>query len=133
MPMGTMSISRSILFPALFLLVCAAAPAPSEAQIAGPCSETVAKVCKDVIPGGGRIMKCLNDHRDDQSIACKDWVEDQQKSMQELMAVCPEDIARWCGAVPPNKASIYYCLLDNSVSLRLDCRSKLGEIRDRLK
>jgi hypothetical protein len=121
------------LMPAAIGLACLLMPAPSLAEVQTPCNETVNKYCKDVIPGNGRIMKCLNDHRDDQSIACKDWIEDQQKSMQELMAVCPEDIMRWCRNASTDKVSIYYCLLDNYISLRLDCRSKLGEVRDRLK
>ena len=128
--MGTKRIYDVMLSTAFLLLFVSA---PAEAQITGPCSETVSKVCKDVIPGGGRIMKCLNDHRDDQSIACKDWVEDQQKSMRELMAVCPEEIAILCKSAPADKASMYYCLLDNYVGLKVECRSKLGEIRDRLK
>jgi len=131
--MAGMSISRGPLFLAAFLALGVATDLPVEAQITGPCAETVAKYCKDAIPGGGRIMKCLNDHRDDQSIACKDWVEDQLKSLNELMAVCPEEIATLCKSSPADKVSMYYCLLDNYIALRVDCRSKLGEIRDRLK
>ena len=118
---------------AVMALTCLAATSSAPAQVQTPCNETMAKYCKDVIPGNGRIMKCLNDHRDDQSIVCKDWIEEQQKNMQELMATCPEDIARWCRNTSPDKLSVYFCLLDNYVSLRMDCRSKLGEIRDRLK
>ena len=118
---------------ALFALACVIAATPADAQITGPCAETVAKFCKDVIPGGGRIMKCLNEHRDDQSIACKDWIDDQMKSLNELMGMCTEDISTRCKNEPPEKIRIYYCLLDNYIALRLDCRSKLGEIRDRLK
>lgn len=121
------------LMPAAIGLACLLMPALSPAEVQTPCNETINKFCKDVVPGDGRIMKCLNDHRDDQSIAYKDWIEDQQKSMQELMAVCAEDIARWCRNAPPDKASMYFCLLDNYISLRLDCRSRLGEVRDRLK
>ena len=28
----------------------------------GPCADDVAKFCKDVQPGGGRIMKCMKEH-----------------------------------------------------------------------
>ena len=118
---------------AVLALACMSAALPSPAGVQTPCSETINKYCKDVVPGGGRIMKCLDDHLDDQSIACKDWVDDQQKSLQELIAVCPEEIATLCKSAPPNKVSIYYCLLDNYVALKIDCRSKMREIRDRLK
>jgi Golgi apparatus protein 1 len=122
---------RLALAAAVIAIVLAAVP--STAQITTPCNETITKYCKDVVPGSGRIMKCLNDHRDDQSIACKDWVEDQQKSMNELIAMCPEEIATLCKIDPPDKVRIYLCLLDNYIALKVDCRSKLGEIRDRLK
>ena len=106
---------------------------PSPAQIAGPCAETVAKFCKDVVPGDGRLAKCLNEHRDDQSIACRDWVADQQKSVNDLIAACPEEIATLCSVDPTDKIRIYLCLMGNYTALKVDCRSKLGEIRDRLK
>ncbi len=121
-------------FVLLLLLAAVFAAAPALAQVnLGPCSETVAKYCGDTVPGNGRIMRCLNDHRDDQSIACKDWVEDQQKNMRELMGVCTEEITVLCRMDPPDAARIFFCLSDNYVALKVDCRSKLAEIRDLLK
>ena len=131
MAMSPVIAKRLCLAVAVLCIVVAAQPSPAEVYT--PCNETIAKFCKDVIPGGGRIMKCLNDHRDDQSIACKDWVDDQLKSLNELMATCPVEIATHCKSEPADKVRIYYCLLDNYISLRVECRSKLGEIRDRLK
>jgi len=130
--MKTRKIGRLLCLAAVVLAAVLGAP-PSPAQVAGPCAETVTRYCKDVVPGGGRLMKCLNEHRDDQSIACRDWVEDQQKSVNDLIAACPEEIATLCSVDPTDKIRIYLCLQGNYTSLRLDCRSKLGEIRDRLK
>jgi hypothetical protein len=121
------------LFQAAMLLACVMMATPSPAEVTGPCRETIIKYCKDVVPGGGRIMRCLNEHRDDQSIACKDWLEDQSKSINELMSACPEEIAKLCNIDPPDKFRIFLCLNDNYVSLKMDCRSKLGEIKDRLR
>jgi hypothetical protein len=39
------------------------------------CNFDVARFCGDVQPGGGRIVKCLQDHRDDLSPECKDRIE----------------------------------------------------------
>ncbi len=105
---------------------------PSSAQIVGPCAETVAKFCSDVVPGSGRVMKCLNDHRGDQSIACKDFLEDQNKSLKELNTVCAEEIAVLCNVSPANSVSIYICLEGNYVALKSACRDKLREIKDRM-
>jgi len=104
----------------------------AQAQVTGPCAETITKYCSDVIPGEGRIMKCLNDHRDAQSIACKDWIAEQQKSLKELNAACYEEISKLCGGGNPDSVRIFQCLNLNYVALKLDCREKIREIRDRL-
>jgi hypothetical protein len=120
------------LLAAVFLLTCTVLSVPSEAQIAGPCAETVTKYCKDVTPGGGRIMKCLKDHRDDQSIACRDWLEGQSRSLKELNTACTMEIAQLCSFNDPDGIRIYKCLEDNYVALKSNCREKLREIKDRL-
>ena len=133
MPIKAKRMSGTILFLAAFLLICAAASLLSDAQTYGPCTETITKYCKDVTPGGGRVMKCLSDHRDDQSAACKDWLEEQTRSLKELNTSCPAEIASLCNFSNPDRIVIYQCLEDNYVSLKSDCRSKLREIKDRLK
>jgi len=114
------------------VLACMSLALTAQAQVAGPCAETIAKYCKDVTPGGGRIMKCLNDHRDDQSIPCKDWLGDQYKSLKELNAACTEEIAKLCSFDNPDSIRIYLCLENNYIALKSDCREKLREIKDRL-
>jgi Golgi apparatus protein 1 len=104
---------------------------PAQAQVAGPCAETVTKYCGNVTPGEGRLLKCLNDHRADQSIACQDWLDAQQKSLQELNAACRDEIAGLCSFDLPDSIRIFRCLEENYVALRLDCRAKLREIKER--
>ena len=77
-------------------------------------------------------MKCLNDHRDDESLVCKDWLADQNKSLKELNTACMEEIAHFCSFDNTDYFRIYQCLNDNYVALKLDCRGKLREIKDRL-
>ena len=130
--MTGMSISRGYLYRVTFLALCIVVSTPSHAQITGPCAETVTKYCKDVTPGGGRIMKCLSDHRDDQSMACRDWLEDQNRSLKELNTACTQEIAQFCNFSNPDRIILYRCLEDNYVSLKSDCRDKLREIKDRM-
>jgi hypothetical protein len=35
------------------------------------CAEDAARLCKDVAPGGGRIVRCMRQHRDQVSEGCK--------------------------------------------------------------
>ena len=117
----------------LWAVIAVMAPALTvQAEVPGPCADTITKYCSDVIPGEGRLMKCLNDHRDAQSIACKDWIVEQQKSLKELNTACYEEISKLCGAGNPDSIRIFQCLNLNYVALKLDCREKIREIRDRL-
>jgi hypothetical protein len=36
------------------------------------CKDDAAKLCKDVEPGEGRMLKCMKDHESDLSQGCKD-------------------------------------------------------------
>ena len=130
--MGNCFRSKRLLVAAAILFLCITSPLPGHAQTAGPCSETVARFCKEVTPGGGRLMKCLNDHRDDQSIACKDWLQDQNKTLKELNTSCRGEIASLCNFSNPDSVIIYRCLEDNYVTLKSDCREKVREIREHL-
>ena len=38
------------------------------------CSEDVKQFCKGIKPGGGRLAKCLNDHKNELSAACREKV-----------------------------------------------------------
>jgi hypothetical protein len=98
----------------------------------GPCADTVQKYCRDVVPGGGRVIKCLNDHRDDQSPFCKDWMADQRKNLKELNTACYEEISILCRMDHPDEIRIFLCLDSNYVALKLDCREKLRKIKDEL-
>ncbi len=132
--MSRQSLSRfgCCLFGAAAVLGFLGSSAAAQARFSGPCAETVQKYCGDVVPGQGRVMKCLNDHRDDQSIACKDWIAEQQKSFKELQAACYEEISKLCPVDPSDWIRVLQCLDYNYVSLKLDCRDKLREIKNRL-
>jgi hypothetical protein len=120
--------SDGLLFAAVFALACVIASLPSEAQIGGPCADEAAKYCGNLTPGGGRIMQCLDNRRYDLSLACRDWVEDQTKSLKELNTVCAGEIVRFCTRDSPDSISIYLCLHNNYAALEIDCREKVREI-----
>jgi hypothetical protein len=120
-----------LLFMISTLFACTIAPLPAEAQFTGPCADTVNKYCKDVTPGGGRIIQCLNDHRDDQSLKCRDWIEAQTRSMNELNTVCAKEIVTFCNFDYPDNIRIYRCLANNYAGLSFECKDKVREIKER--
>ncbi|GIL17366.1 MAG: hypothetical protein BroJett040_11170 [Oligoflexia bacterium] len=47
------------------------------------CYEDIKKLCADVKPGGGRIIKCLNENKDKLSDTCKAQHEQMKEKRKE--------------------------------------------------
>lgn len=73
-----MTMTRSILFAAVLLTVPAAAFAQNAEQRAA-CEADYKKLCQGTLPGGGRILACLERQIDKLSDACKKVVVSQNQ------------------------------------------------------
>jgi hypothetical protein len=49
-----------------------AQPAPPEPSMQQACKADYKKLCAGVQPGGGRVVACLNSHKDDLTTACQE-------------------------------------------------------------
>ena len=70
-----MDRTRSMLMT-LALFLCAGGSPAADQPSAGngidePCRADAKKLCQGVEPGGGRILACLKEHREEVSDACK--------------------------------------------------------------
>ena len=63
----------------LALLSVAASGPPAQSQAPAYCRADVARLCRGVQPGGGRIMGCLKTHENDLTVGCA-------KKLQSLKA-----------------------------------------------
>jgi hypothetical protein len=95
------------------------------AQRQGPCADDIAKFCKDVQPGRGRIARCLKLHEKDLSTTCKQQVAEVKKRGQEFRAACEDDVFKFCGNVQPGGGRILSCLKQHEQELTPDCRSQM--------
>jgi hypothetical protein len=57
--------------------------ADAYARLSNACADDIAKFCKEVQPGGGRVAKCLKDHEKELSPSCKETVAAAQKRWNE--------------------------------------------------
>jgi hypothetical protein len=97
----------------------------AEAQGQGPCADDLQKFCKDVQPGGGRIARCLKEHEDDLSLACKRQMTEVKKRVSELREACEDDALRLCAGVKPGGGRILKCLRENANELSPECKAKM--------
>jgi hypothetical protein len=47
---------------------------PAGAEVRAACTADVQKLCAGVQPGGGRIIACLKQHKDEVSAGCKEAI-----------------------------------------------------------
>ncbi len=96
-----------------------------EAQGQGPCAGDVQKFCKDVQPGAGRIARCLKEHENDLSLACKRQMAEVKKGVHEFREACEDDVLRLCAGVKPGGGRIIKCLKENENELSPECKAKM--------
>jgi len=112
-------------------LVCAMAV---QAHAQDPCAPDVAQLCKDVKPGGGRIVRCLKDNEAKLSNACRaKLAEDDQKSrvyIAEFVDACHTDQERLCTGVQPGGGRLVRCLKQHDYELGPRCSAELQRVAD---
>jgi hypothetical protein len=78
----------------------------------GVCKADAQKLCKDIQPGGGRVLTCLNRNANELSPACKE-------QMPNLIA-CDDAMRKICGGSGPRK--VRECVRDNADRLKAACQ-----------
>ncbi len=113
-------------FMALLGARAIAATAPPDEQ--RPCMEELEKFCKEVSPGEGRIIKCLQEHDRDLSPVCRDKVQSVLNRLEEAKQACAPDIGKFCPDVVPGGGRLIKCLAPHLEELTPACKEKAGPI-----
>lgn len=93
------------------------------------CGADIARVCPDVVPGGGRILQCLVVRRERLSPSCGARIDGAMATRNAFFA-CNADAARICPDVRPGGGRIVRCLLDNEAAVSRACLNALDEAQD---
>ena len=108
--------------------VAAAAESPS---VKSACADDVAKYCKDVKPGGGRLARCLKENENQLSPVCRSSAEESKKKVKEAKQACDADVQKFCKDVKPGQGRLVKCLGEHEKELSAECRAKMTEPKKR--
>lgn len=93
----------------------------------GPCTDDAAKFCGDVQSGGGRLfMKCMREHENELSPACKERIAEMKKGLQEFREACQDDTLKFCKDMKPGGGRVVKCLKEHENELSSECKARLG-------
>ena len=106
---------------------------PAYAEEALLCADDIEKYCKEIKPGGGRLLNCLKAHEKDLSASCCAKIGELQGIITECEQACSGDIARFCKEVQPGGGRILKCLQGHDKELSPSCSAKLEMIGKRFK
>jgi len=95
------------------------------------CADDIAKFCKEIKPGGGRILNCLKAHEAELSAACQGKISELQGIIKDCEQACAGDIAQFCKDVQPGEGRIVKCLRERDKELSPSCSTKLQMIGKR--
>lgn len=128
--MKSMITIVAIAFPALIGLSAAQA---AEDVRADACRAEVQKYCKDVKPGGGRMLQCLKAHDGDLSPSCRERMAEGRKRMESFAQACKADVEKLCKGVEPGEGRIMQCMREHKAELSPACSEKLDRMGKRRK
>jgi len=93
------------------------------------CGPDVERLCKGVPPGEGRILACLEEHRDEISPICLERaraeIDKVRSKIQNWQQACGADVQKHCKGVPPGQGRILNCLRQHSGQVSPACRDTL--------
>ena len=95
------------------------------------CADDIGKYCKEIKPGGGRIMNCLKAHETELSPSCRGKIRELQGIIRDCEQACAGDIAQFCKDVQPGGGRIIKCLRERDKELSPSCSAKLEMIGKR--
>jgi hypothetical protein len=105
------------------------------AKLENSCAPDIKKYCKDVTPGEGRMIYCMQAHEDKISTKCAFELGEAATSIQAAadllkdgVIACKAEITGVCGKTQPGQGRIAACLLANKSTSSSDCVAALQKL-----
>jgi len=90
-----------------------------------PCMNELEKFCKGVKSGEGRLLMCLDSHKDELSPVCSEKVDQFRSRVEDAKKICAADIEKFCPDVQLGQGRLLRCLKEKMSVLSPLCRGEL--------
>src|SRR3954464_5637980 len=97
-----------------------------------PCLADAERLCKGVEPGGGRIVRCLQQHGGGLPPGCRQNRDGFGEQVEEVRAACQEDAERLCSGVVPGHGKVARCLRMHTSELSDPCKKEMADAQRRI-
>jgi Golgi apparatus protein 1 len=104
-------------------------------KLENSCARDIRKYCKDVTPGEGRMIYCMQAHEDKISPKCAYELEETAGSVQATsdllkdgVIACKAEIIGVCGKIQPGQGRIAECLIANKSTASKDCADAIQKL-----
>jgi hypothetical protein len=123
-------------------ILCLAVTFSPDLYAAGksPCTEDIAKYCKDVKSDNSSIIRCLEEHKGELSQVCRDYQVklknprgERRKTVKVKMSFqhdCKADIIKFCKDVNPGKGGIIDCIYKSEKKVSATCKEWIKTDRE---
>jgi len=101
------------------------------AEEVNPCEGDIAKFCKNVERGEGRILRCLTLSEEKLTPACKKQLVRIKNAVEEVQNACADDYAIFCSSLLPGQGRIAECLEKNQKIIAPRCKAILKEVKQK--
>lgn len=105
----------------------------STAVVAGDsaCAADVKKYCAQVKPGGGAVSKCLTEHENELTPACREQTKKAAEVLTQFDQACGEDAKKLCADVAPGGGRVVSCLGKSYDKISKPCQEALTALKKR--
>jgi len=104
-------------------------------KLENACASDIKKYCKDVTPGEGRMVYCMQAHEDKISPKCAFELGETAGSVQATsdllkdgVIACKAEITGVCGKTQPGQGRIAACLIANKSTASKDCAEAIKKV-----
>jgi hypothetical protein len=101
---------------------------PFSARAEDPCKVDANNQCKNIPPGGGRLIACLKAHETDLSLPCKEKLAAGNAKMEKIKQACQPDAEKFCKRIKPGDGRIAACLKSHESELAPSCQKLVARV-----